>query len=296
MSRIAIIGVGAVGGVVAASLAHLEPLACLRRPLARLRIHHDGAVRSYPLTRACTSPASIEGPSAVVFLATKAHQTEGAAAWLTALTGPATTVVVLQNGVEHRERVRPLVHPEASVLPAVVDLPATTTAPGEIFLRRAGSLILPAEPGAAEIAALFIGARFVEADTQADFATALWRKLCVNVASGAIPALTDRPAGVFRDMAVQEVAKALVRECIAVARAEGVVLEDSLADEIVAGFAAAPPDTLNSMLLDRRAGRPLEADARNGAVVRIGARHGLATPYNALASTLLGAINVGSEP
>jgi 2-dehydropantoate 2-reductase len=45
------------------------------------------------------------------------------------------------------------------------------------------------------------------------------------------------------------------------------------------------------MLTDRRAGRPLEAEARNGAVARIGARHGIATPLNQALTALLNAIN-----
>jgi len=41
------------------------------------------------------------------------------------------------------------------------------------------------------------------------------------------------------------------------------------------------------MLYDRRAGRRLESDARNGAVLRIGKRHGIATPLNAAVCALL---------
>ena len=42
-----------------------------------------------------------------------------------------------------------------------------------------------------------------------------------------------------------------------------------------------------STLTDRREGRPLEFDARNGAVVRGGARHGIDTPANARAAQLM---------
>ena len=42
-----------------------------------------------------------------------------------------------------------------------------------------------------------------------------------------------------------------------------------------------------STLTDRLAGRELEADARNGAVVRFGVRHGIETPVNARAAVLL---------
>jgi 2-dehydropantoate 2-reductase len=41
------------------------------------------------------------------------------------------------------------------------------------------------------------------------------------------------------------------------------------------------------MLADRLAGRPMEYDARNGVIVRRGARHGVAAPMNALMVALL---------
>ena len=43
-----------------------------------------------------------------MLLAVKAHQTDGAAGWLAALCGGGTTVAVLQNGIDHVERVAPL--------------------------------------------------------------------------------------------------------------------------------------------------------------------------------------------
>lgn len=51
----------------------------------------------------------------------------------------------------------------------------------------------------------------------------------------------------------------------------------------------ASPDGVNSLHADRAAGRPMETDARNGAVVRIGRRHNIPTPLNQMAVTLLDA-------
>jgi 2-dehydropantoate 2-reductase len=81
--------------------------------------------------------------------------------------------------------------------------------------------------------------------------------------------------------------RAIVRECVLVGRAEGASLPDSLPDEIVAGAKRAPRDAGNSILADRRANRPMEYDARNGVIVRRGAKHGIPAPMNALMVTLL---------
>ena len=55
--------------------------------------------------------------------------------------------------------------------------------------------------------------------------------------------------------------RTIVRECIAVGRAEGATLEDSIPDDIVERAQRGPRDAGNSMLADRRAGRPMEYDA-----------------------------------
>jgi 2-dehydropantoate 2-reductase len=47
---------------------------------------------------------------------------------------------------------------------------------------------------------------------------------------------------------------------------------------------------VNSLHADRLAGRPMEVDARNGAVVRLGRKHGIATPLNAAIVALLEAV------
>ena len=122
-----------------------------------------------------------------------------------------------------------------------------------------------------------------------DFTTALWRKLCINVA-GAMSALTDEPASVAWRASAAEVMRALVRECIPVGRAEGARLDDSVADAVVKHYRTVPPDSLNSLHGDRRAGRPMEWDARNGVVSRLGREHSIATPVSDTVSALLSAI------
>jgi 2-dehydropantoate 2-reductase len=56
---------------------------------------------------------------------------------------------------------------------------------------------------------------------------------------------------------------------------------------ILETFLAYPPEAGTSMYFDCLAGRPLEIEALNGAVVAAGLRHGLATPLNTAMLTLL---------
>jgi 2-dehydropantoate 2-reductase len=99
-----------------------------------------------------------------------------------------------------------------------------------------------------------------------------------------------QPAGVVREEAMGEVALQIIRECAAVARAEGAQLEEEIAETILKAQRGAPADGVNSMLADRQAGRPVEIDARNGVIVRLGRKHEIPTPANSMAVALMEAM------
>lgn len=52
------------------------------------------------------------------------------------------------------------------------------------------------------------------------------------------------------------------------------------------------PDSINSIHADRIAGRPMEIDARNGIIVRLGRKHGIPTPINEMVVALLEAASI----
>jgi 2-dehydropantoate 2-reductase len=93
---------------------------------------------------------------------------------------------------------------------------------------------------------------------------------------------------------VREVARTIAYECAAVARAEGVALTDRDADELIAWLLALPQDAGSSILIDRRAGRELEWEARNGVIGRLGRRHGVQTPVSDTVAALLHAASDGA--
>jgi len=79
------------------------------------------------------------------------------------------------------------------------------------------------------------------------------------------------------------------RRLLGVGRAAGATLDDGLPDEVLARYRATPADQVNSLLGDRLAHRQTEIDARNGIIVRLGAKYGVATPRNAMAVALIAA-------
>jgi 2-dehydropantoate 2-reductase len=303
MARIAIVGVGAIGGVVASllqSAGQHELMLCARRPLKGLVVESPAIVLRSDMVeirpeieieaKIWTQPEEAQHVDWVM-VATKAYDVPAAARWLEWLRDKRTPVAVLQNGVEHRERFAAYV-PEDHIVPVIVDCPAerrpAVDGVDHIAQRGPMSLRVPDDQLGKSFVELFAGTL---ADTEAvdDWTTVAWKKLCHN-AAGVLPALLLQPAGVMREEDIGDVAVDIVRECIAVGRAEGAKLEDDFPEHVLAASRRAAVDSVNSLLADRIAGRPMEIDARNGAIVRLGKKHKIATPANNMAATLLKAL------
>jgi 2-dehydropantoate 2-reductase len=285
VASILLIGPGAIGATLAAWLVqddrHQLVLAA-RTPLNSIEVNTPSdIIRASP--RVITDPRHAQ-PVDWVLVTTKAYDSDAAAQWFANATGPKTRLAVIQNGVEHVKRFERHFD-RARIVPVMIDLPADRIAPGRTVQRGPAHLVVPAGENGAAFLALFEHANFDARQTD-DFVTAVWRKLCLNSA-GAVSAVLLKPAGIAHHDGVAELMRAIVRECVAVGRAEGATLADSIPDEIVTSARRAPRDASNSMLADRRAGRPMEIDARNGVIVRLGRIHGIPAPMNALMVALL---------
>ncbi len=288
MAKVAIVGVGAIGGALAGFLdmagGHSITL-CTRRPMQQLAVQmldrelHIKAVN-------VTDPAKA-GPVDWVLVATKTYDAAGAAAWFPALCAYGAPVAIVQNGVEHRERFAPYVSPDR-LLPVIIDCPVERISDGTVLVRGGALLKVEETPLGRSFAALFAGSG-AQLDLVDNFISAAWWKLCVNSA-GALSALSLKPAGVLRSPTMHRVALDMIAECAAVGRAEGATLSDSIAEEVLGIYAKHPADSVNSLLADRLAGRRMEWDARNGVIVRKGEKHGIATPLNSMAAALLEAV------
>jgi 2-dehydropantoate 2-reductase len=258
---------------------------CARRPRGELLVETPGGLlASRPAV--LTDPARAT-PVEWVLACTKTYDAAGAAAWFGGLVTRGTYVAVLQNGVEHCARFAAHL-PADQLVPVMVNIRSERSADGRVRQRGPGRMVVPDAAAGRAFVALFAGTPLDVAVTT-DFTSTIWRKLCVN-AAGILNALLLQPAGVFRQAAVAEAARAIVRECVAVGRAEGAALEDTLPDTVVQTYREAPLDSVNSIQADRAAGRPTEVDARNGVIVRLGHTHGIPTPCNQMAVALLEAM------
>lgn len=287
---IALIGPGAIGTTIAAVLHEVgrTPLLCGRTAHPQLLLRHyegDIAVPGPVLS----DPQVIERAVDLVFVAVKTTQNADSASWLSALCDENTVVCALQNGVEQKEQLKPWIN-GATVLPSVVWFPAQREPDASVWLRAQPRLTLPDVPLAKRVADALSGTRCA-VELSADFLSVAWRKLLQNAVAG-LMVLANRRAGMFSREDISELALAYLRECLAVARAEGAVLDDSVAQEIVDNFRRLPADLGTSILADRQANRPMEWEIRNGVIQRYGHAHGIPVPISDVVVPLLAA---GSE-
>lgn len=288
MVKIAVIGPGAIGGTVAAWLAQdpaLDVVVCARTPFDTLVVETPGRVlTASPMV--LTDPA--EGTVVDwVLVATKTYDVDSTKPWLAGLVGPQTRVAIIQNGVEHVQLFAHLV-PADRLVPVMINLPASRSAPGRIVQQRAGFIAVPAGRNGDDLVALFARTE-IAAAAHEDFLSQAWIKLTSN-SIAIVAALTLRATGPVWSQALEDIVRGLAEECAAVGRAEGAIIPQSVITGAVENARSMPEGSKSgSIHADRLAGNAMEVDARNGVIVRLGEKHGIPTPMNRVLVTLLAA-------
>jgi 2-dehydropantoate 2-reductase len=300
--RIAIVGSGGVGGLLAGLLARAgrDEVVLVARGAALEAIRRDGIAVDSTLGAFTARPALVTddpaaaGPCDAVLVAVKAWQVGALAPRLAPLLSGGGVVVPLQNGVEAAARLAASL-PPAQVAGGLCLMFAWAEAPGRI--RHAGTpprVICGDRPGTAlgprlRALAAALEAAGVGAEVSADIEAAAWEKLLFVEPLGALGAATRAPAlPMRRTPETRALLAGLLAEVVAVARGRGVALAEGLVERTLAKVDAVPPASTVSMHRDLAAGRPSELEDQTGAVVRLGREAGVAVPlHEALLAALL---------
>lgn len=292
--KIAVLGAGALGCAIGGTLAQAGNSVVLinRHPAQVDAINTRGLLMRTPdgeqVVRTVTAATSAAGlaPVDLVIVLVKSFHTEAAMSAATALVGPQTTVLSLQNGLGHEDVLAAIVGRE-HVLAGKTYVGGVMLAPGHIISGTVGKETLIGEldgrisERAQRIAATFTAAGL--ATTVSDnIVGTMWDKLLINVSTGALSGITRLPYGPLYEIPeIEATAVAAVQEAMDVAAASGVTL--SFTDPRQAwrkASAGLPADFKTSMLQSLEKGSVTEIDFINGAVVRWGQRCGVPTPVN----------------
>jgi 2-dehydropantoate 2-reductase len=290
--RIAVMGAGGIGGYFGGRLARAgETVAFVARGEHLRAIQASGlTVHSVTGDFAVVAPATddprrvvdLVGPIDLVLFCVKSYDTEAAAEAIRPLLSPETDILSLQNGVNNEDTLARLVGAER-VLGGLVYGFAVIERPGVVRHTQGGRIVFGELDGVVRPRTT----RFLEAgrragfpvEIAADIRRALWEKYLTICALSGMTAVTRRPVGEIRDCAESRALyRAILAELAAVAKAEGMGLPDDAVERGMAGADGLKPDSYSSLYHDVVRGGRLELEALHGHAVRLGARHGIATP------------------
>jgi 2-dehydropantoate 2-reductase len=272
----AILGAGAIGGLMATALGSLgEAVTLIVRkdklaeyPLT-LSLEHPSGKITAPVKTAARLTADVD----VLWIATKTYQLDDALAVVEAVP---PTIIPLLNGVDHVAVLRARFGHDR-VVPATIAVEAERSAPGEFVHRSPVRLNIAAsgEPVLKDVIERLRGlgwtCQFIDSE-----ATLLWTKLAFLEPFALVTSASGKNAGeILADAEWKGKLESAIAEARAVAEREGAHLDVSKGAAVFANF---PPTMRASMAKDLAAGRKLELDGIAGPVLRGGERYGVPTP------------------
>jgi 2-dehydropantoate 2-reductase len=275
-ARVAVLGPGAVGGVIAVGLERSGvPVVCVARPDTAELIASEGLILRHGDEKETARPEAVSElrePVELLLVTVKAPALEDA---LERLKAPANTIVPLLNGIEHLETIRGRL-PRSRVVGGTIGfIEAWLERPGVVVQNTPRTVMtVAADAGEDTIGVLRLSGAEVRVDGSET--AVLWEKLARQAPVAAATALTQRPIGELRsDPAWRRRLEDAVAETCQVARADGVELTPEAQWEIID---AMPPGLTSSTARDIAAGRPSELDAITGAAIRAAHRLGVSAP------------------
>jgi 2-dehydropantoate 2-reductase len=284
-ARVAVLGPGGIGGLVAALLARRgDRVTCLAPPASAAYLATHGLELRSPVLGdarvAVDATTRLDHPVDVCFVTVKAPQLEAAVEAVPAEALGDGLVVPFLNGIDHvawlRER-----YPPDQVVAGTIRIESTRVGPGVIeHASPFAAVELAAGPAprsrVGELATR-LAETGLEVTVRDDEARTLWSKLAVLAPIALVTTYAAAPFGEARARHWGEV-EGVAREIVRVATADGVELDEPA---IVALLEKIPDGMRSSMQKDAAAGRPIELDAIGGTILRAADRAGTRAPVTA---------------
>lgn len=293
--KIAVVGIGGVGGYLAGVLARTYPdqVTMVARGARLESVKRDGLkVHSDLSGEFCIQPAHVVTAQELeeqdyIFLCVKNYSLEEACAQIAHAVGEHTVVIPVMNGIDPAQRVRGQLG-RGIVADAVIYIVAFTDAHYEVIhqglfarlrigIQHANEQELQA---LAEVSELLTGAH-VEHLVAEDIELEVWRKYILNCAYNVATAAYDNTVGELRaDPVKSQKFLDLISEAYAVAEAKGVAVKPEHKKEFFDRFRMYRKDSTSSLQRDLDAGRPAEIDTFSGYLVREAHRLGVPVPVS----------------
>jgi 2-dehydropantoate 2-reductase len=289
--KIAIIGTGGVGGYFGAKLAqHNHEVTFLARGKHLETIKNNGlTIKSingdFTVTniKATDKITNIEAPD-LVLIGVKAWQIKEIREELNTILHSESLVVPLQNGVLAVEELSEAIDAKR-ILGGLCRIFGKIEAPG--IIRHMGvtpTIVFGEMDGTISSRAQMLQELFEKAGIKSklsdDINAELWKKFIAICVSGLL-AVSKTNYGELREMKeTRQMMMDLFNEIYALSQKMGINIASNFVDKTVAFIDSFPADSTSSLTRDVWEGKPSEIEYQNGTVVKLGEKHGVATPVN----------------
>jgi len=285
--KIFVLGAGAIGSTYGALLSQRNNVTLIGRKAHVDAINKNGLTLSGDVTgkflvKAETAIKEIPSDT-LILLTTKAYDVARAVTGIKSMLRDDTVILVLQNGLGIEDIVGKVVEGKAEVVRGLVTLAAEFFELGEISFWQ-GETFLESTQTSERIAGVF-NESGLRAKIANDLQEEIWKKLIVNCVVNPLTAILQvRNSEILVD-SLKEIRHKIIKECIAVGKAEGIGFESNLEERIerkIAGYT-----NYSSMCQDLMKRKKTEIDFLNAKIVELGRKHDIPTSVN---ETLVGLI------
>ncbi len=303
---VVIVGLGAIGTVFATLLKkaghsvfaltkdkHLPALADRKVRISGIWGEHESALDGVYSSIGLLA----EKRPDIILITVKSYDTLAAIEQVKQLVGRETLVISAQNGYGNYETLSSAVGEDHTLLARII-FGAKLSAPGRAEVTVIADDVRIGQPHGAveserirEIASVFTSAG-IPTVYAGNVEAVLWDKILYNAALNPLGALLECTYGQLAENAEsRQVMDAVIDEIFAVARANGIPLAWPSPEAYRKHFYGrlVPPTAKHypSMYYDVKAGKRLEIDALNGAVVRLAREKGIPAPVNETVTNLI---------
>ena len=289
--RVAVIGVGGVGGYFGGLLARTghgvtfvargPHLAAIQERGLRVESVNDG---TFTVKGQALEDTSKAGEQELVLFTVKMYHNPGAIEAARPMIGQNTIVLTLQNGIDNGEQLAQTLGAEHVMIGSVY-LEGRIKEPGVVTQGGPGAGAFgEMQPGITErgqrLSSVFQEAGW-RMELHENMVGMLWKKFAYLSGSAAMCAASNSAYGEMRAIPeTRDIIKRAVAEVLDVGRARGApIMEDSL-EWAMNSLDNFPAQGLASLAKDFREGRPVELEGLTGTVVRLGREAGVPTPIN----------------
>lgn len=298
--KIVVFGAGALGSFIGGVLSQKYDVTLIGRAAAVNAISKNG-LKIFGKTELKAHPKIVSSVDALkteavdlIIVTVKSYDTRNIVEDLKKIIKVETRILSLQNGLDNEETLQKQL-PKTKIVGGTTCHGITLVSPSEIFHAGTGETIIgeltgKISPDIQQLNEIF---NSVGIDTKVsdNIIGELWSKAAINASINPITAITGLKNGfLLKSPALTKILENTCQEVIDVAKASALKLPSQNVIERAKEVARKTAANKSSMLQDIENGKKTEIDSINGAIIKIGEKHGVNTPVNSVLFSIIKAL------